>query len=94
MLMLVSIKKKNEHLLKTFQQRNDQKVSALRERSFLMQTILHQFSPEYNNQLKPLIAVGSANAKTPLQAPMEAEDSSSNSMVTAFTWYRVIAIIL
>lgn len=44
--------------------------------------------------MKSLIAVGSANVKTPLQAAMEADDGSSNSMVTAFTQYYVIAIIL
>lgn len=44
--------------------------------------------------MKSLIAAGSANVKTPLQAAMEADDGSSNSMVTAFTHYYVIAIIL
>lgn len=38
--------------------------------------------------------MGLANAKTPLQAAMEADDGSSNFMVTAFTQYYVIAIIL
>lgn len=56
--------------------------------------VLHPFSLRYNNQLKSVIALGSATAKTPLQAAMEAEDSSSNSVIRAFTQYCVIAIIL
>lgn len=46
---------------------------------------LHRFPPECNNQLKSLIAVGSANAETLLQAAMEVEDGSLHSIVIVFT---------
>lgn len=55
------------------------------ENVILMWIALHWFSPVCNNQLKSLIAVGSANAETLSQAAMEVQDSSSHSIVIIFT---------
>lgn len=62
------------------------KFQLLEEKNVILMWIaLHRFSPVCNNQLKSLIAVGSANAETLLQAAMEVQDSSSHSIVIIFT---------